>query len=94
MVSRGSGHTTLALAAAHDVIHRGELISSKIVNPGILRSVCIIRNPEKSVPTASREVEKITITLMQGLLARALGNPRSVWKTTIEILFDSYSAAS
>lgn len=72
MVSRGSGHTILAPAAAHDFVQRGELISSKIINPEIVRSVFIVRNPEKPLTTASREVEKIAITVMQDLLARGI----------------------
>ena len=76
MVSRGSGHTILAPAAAHDFVQRGELIAANITDPQIVRPVFIVRNPSKPISTASREVERIAITVVRDLLTRG------VWQAT------------
>ena len=76
MVSRGSCHTILAPAAAHDFVQRGELIAANITDPQIVRPVFIVRNPSKPISTASREVERIAITVVKDLLTRG------VWQAT------------
>ena len=79
MVSRGSGHTILAPAAAHDFVQRGELIAATIKDPQIVRPVFIVRNPAKPISKASREVERIAITVMKDLLTRG------IWQATESI---------
>lgn len=72
MVSRGSGYTILAPAAAHDFVQRGELIAANITEPKMVRPVYIVRNPAKPITVASREVERIAISVMRDLLARGI----------------------
>lgn len=70
MVSRGSGYTILAPAAAIDFVERGELVMAPIVEPRMTRPVYLVRNPAKPVTTASRELERITIEVIRDLIAR------------------------
>ncbi len=72
MVSRGSGYTILAPAAAIDFVERGELIMAPIVEPRMTRPVYLVRNPGKPVTAASRELERITIEVIQDLVARGI----------------------
>ena len=72
MVSRGSGYTILAPAAAHDFVERGELIGAPIIEPTMVRPVYIVRNPAKPVTVASREVERVAISVMRDLMARGI----------------------
>lgn len=75
MVSRGSGYTILAPAAAIDFVERGELIMAPIIEPRMTRPVYLVRNPAKSVTAASRELERITIEVIRDLVARG------IWRT-------------
>lgn len=72
MVSRGSGHTILAPAAAHDFLARGELILAPIVEPRMIRPVYLVRNPAKPVTKASRELEQVTMTVISDLVKRGV----------------------
>lgn len=72
MVSRGSGYTILAPAAAFDFVDRGELIMAPIVEPRMTRPVYFVRNPAKPVTAASREVERITIEVIHDLVTRGI----------------------
>lgn len=72
MVSRGSGYTILAPAAAIDFVDRGELLMAPIVEPSMTRPVYLVRNPAKPVTAASREVERITIEVIRDLIARGI----------------------
>lgn len=72
MVSRGSGYTILAPAAAIDFVDRGELVMAPIVEPRMTRPVYLVRNPAKPVTAASREVERITIEVIHDLIARGI----------------------
>lgn len=72
MVSRGSGYTILAPAAAIDFVERGELIMAPIIEPRMTRPVYLVRNPGKPVTTASRELERITVEVIRDLVARGI----------------------
>ena len=72
MVSRGSGYTILAPAAAIDFVDRGELVMAPIVEPRMTRPVYLVRNLAKPVTAASREVERITIEVIRDLVARGI----------------------
>jgi LysR family nitrogen assimilation transcriptional regulator len=82
MVSRGSGYTILAPAAAHDFVERGELIGAPIVEPTMVRPVYIVRNPAKPVTVASREVERIAISVMRDLMARGIWQASDTFEIT------------
>ncbi|TRD22032.1 LysR family transcriptional regulator [Palleronia caenipelagi] len=72
MVSRGSGYTILAPAAAIDYVERGELIMAPIVDPAMVRPVYLMRNPGRPATRASREVERITLEVIRDLVARGI----------------------
>lgn len=72
MVSRGSGYTILAPAAAIDFVERGELIMAPIVEPRMIRPVYLVRNPAKPITLASRELERITVEVIRDLIARGI----------------------
>jgi len=72
MVSRGSGYTILAPAAAIDFVERGELIMAPIIEPRMIRPVYLVRNPAKPITNASRELERITIEVIHDLIARGI----------------------
>ncbi len=76
LVSRGSGYTILAAAAAHDRVARGELISSPIVDPVITRPIYLVRKLTRPQTYVSREVERITLEVINDLVARG------IWKVT------------
>ncbi|MCY6379647.1 LysR family transcriptional regulator [Hoeflea prorocentri] len=74
LVSRGSASTILAPAAAYDFENQGELVSAPIVEPTIRRSVYLVRNPDKVLKRASREVQKLTVSVVKELVER------DIWK--------------
>lgn len=80
MVSRGSGYTILAPAAAIDFVERGELIMAPIIEPRMIRPVYLVRNPAKPVTTASRELERITVEVIRDLVAR------EIWQAEEQLL--------
>lgn len=82
MVSRGSGYTILAPAAAIDFVERGELIMAPIIEPRMSRPVYLVRNPAKPVSTASRELERITIEVIHDLVARGIWRAEDVPEMT------------
>ncbi|MCA8881649.1 MAG: LysR family transcriptional regulator [Rhodobacteraceae bacterium] len=75
MVSRGSGYTILAPAAAIDFVERGELLMAPIVEPRMVRPVYFVRNPAKPTTRASQELERITVEVVQDLVRRG------IWQT-------------
>jgi LysR family nitrogen assimilation transcriptional regulator len=81
LVSRGSGYTILAPAAAIDFVDRGQLIMAPIVEPRLVRPVYMVRNPAKPVTRASLEVERISLEVIHDLVTRgiwqALDKPES-----------------
>ncbi|GAB5468425.1 MAG: LysR substrate-binding domain-containing protein [Rhodospirillales bacterium] len=79
LVSRGSAFTILAPAAAYDYESKGELLSAPIVDPVIRRPVFLVRNPEKLVTRASREVERLTIDIVKELVNRG------IWKGQLAV---------
>ncbi len=81
MVSRGSGYTILAPAAAIDFVDRGELIMAPIIEPRMTRPVFLVRNPAKPVTIASLELERITIEVIRDLVARR------IWRADEEASF-------
>ncbi|SDD26604.1 LysR family transcriptional regulator [Ruegeria marina] len=72
MVSRSSGYTILAPAAAIDFVERGELIMAPIVKPAMVRPVYLVRNPARPVTRASLELERITLEVIRDLVARGI----------------------
>jgi LysR family transcriptional regulator, nitrogen assimilation regulatory protein len=72
LVMRGSGYTILAPAAAHDRVERGELVSSPIVDPPMTRPVYLVRNLAKPLTQACREVERITLEVVDDLVRRGI----------------------
>jgi LysR family nitrogen assimilation transcriptional regulator len=72
LVSRGSGYTILAPAAAIDFVDRGELIMAPIIEPRLVRPVYMVRNPAKPVTRASLEVERISLEVIHDLVARGI----------------------
>lgn len=76
LVARGSGYTILAAAAAHDRAQRGELVSSPIVEPVMTRPIHLVRKLTRPQTYVSREVERITLEVIDDLVARG------IWKVT------------
>lgn len=72
LVARGSAHTILSPAAAYDLEEHGQLVSSPIVEPTIRRSVYLVRNPEKVLTRASREVQNLTNIVVNELVERGI----------------------
>ena len=72
MVSRGSGYTILAPAAAQDFLERGELVMAPIVEPRMVRPIYLVRNPAKPVTMASRELERTTVAVIRDLVRRGI----------------------
>ena len=70
LVARASGYTILAPAAAQDLVERGELVSARIEQPVMRRPVYLVRNPSSSITRASREVESLTLKVIDDLVAR------------------------
>ena len=76
LVARGSGFTILAAAAAHDRVERGDLVSSPIIEPTITRTVYLVRKLTRPQTFVSREVERITLDVINELVGRG------IWKAT------------
>ncbi len=76
LVARGSGFTILAAAAAHDRAQRGELVSSPIVEPVMTRPIHLVRKLTRPQTYVSREVERITLEVIDDLVARG------IWRVT------------
>jgi len=76
LVARGSGFTILAAAAAHDRTARGELVSSPIIEPVITRPIYLVRKLTRPHTYVSREVERITLEVINDLVARG------IWKVS------------
>ncbi len=76
LVARGSGFTILAAAAAHDRVERGDLVSSPIIEPTITRTIYLVRKPARPQTYVSREVERITLDVINELVGRG------IWKAT------------
>jgi LysR family nitrogen assimilation transcriptional regulator len=72
MVARGSGYTILASAAANDSVERGDLIMAPIVEPALVRTVYLVRNPAKPATRASHAVEAVTREVIRDLVARGI----------------------
>jgi LysR family nitrogen assimilation transcriptional regulator len=72
LVVRGSGFTILAPAAAHDRVERGELVSSRIVDPPMTRPVFLVRNQAKPLTEACRQVERIAVEVVADLVHRGI----------------------
>lgn len=76
LVARGSAATILAPAAASDFELRGELVSSKIIEPVISRPVHLVRNPKKPRTRATSEVERSTLAVVTELVERGIWRGR------------------
>lgn len=74
LVARGSAHTILAPAAAYDLEKQGELVSAPITDPTIRRSVFLVRNPDKVLTRAAKEVKKLTHVVVKELVRK------DIWK--------------
>ncbi|MEM1044972.1 MAG: LysR family transcriptional regulator [Pseudomonadota bacterium] len=72
LVARGSAFTILAPAACQDMVAAGHLVSSPVVSPAMRRPVYLVRNPEKVMNRATREVERMTITVIRDLILRGI----------------------
>ena len=72
LVARGSGYTILADAAARDRTERGELVSSPIVDPVIVRPIYLVRKLTRPQTYVSREVERITLEVIADLVSRGI----------------------
>ncbi|MCE0506558.1 MULTISPECIES: LysR family transcriptional regulator [unclassified Roseivivax] len=72
LVSRGSGYTVLAPAAALDRVERGELLMAPIVDPAISRSVYLVHNPAKPQTRAAQAVEEVTMEVVRDLVRRGI----------------------
>lgn len=79
LVSRGSAYTILAPAAAYDMEVTGDLASAPIMSPTIRRSVYLVRNPDKVLSRASKEVLTITKEVVKDLVSR------NIWKGEVTI---------
>ncbi len=76
LVGRGSGYTILAAAAAHDRVARGEFVSSPIIEPVMTRPIYLVRKLTRPQTYVSREVERITLDVINDLVARG------IWKVS------------
>jgi len=72
LVARGSGYTILAPAAVQDAVARGELETVRIVDPVIRRSVYLVWNSALRKSRAIREVERLTLEIVDDLVTRNL----------------------
>lgn len=76
LVARGSGFTILADAAARDRVARGEFVTSPIVDPVLTRPIYLVRKMTRPQTFVSREVERITLEVINDLVAR------DIWKVS------------
>ena len=74
LVTRGSGFTILAPAAAFDSVQRGELLSSRILDPHMSRPIYLVRNQAKPMTAACKAVERITMDVVHDLVKRKIWN--------------------
>jgi LysR family nitrogen assimilation transcriptional regulator len=74
LVTRGSGFTILAPAAAYDSVQRGELVSSRILDPHMSRPIYLVRNQAKPMTAACKAVERITLDVVHDLVKRKIWN--------------------
>lgn len=74
LVTRGSGFTILAPAAAFDSVQRGELVSSRIQDAHMSRPIYLVRNQTKPMTAACKAVERITIDVVHDLVKRKIWN--------------------
>jgi len=74
LVTRGSGFTILAPAAAYDSVKRGELVSSRILDPDMTRPIYLVRNQAKPMTEACKAVERITMDVVHDLVKRKIWN--------------------
>lgn len=72
LVSRGSGYTILAPAAAFDGVQRGELVRAPITEPTISRTVYLVRNPTRPQTRAAQAIEEVTIEVIADLVRRGI----------------------
>ena len=68
IVSKGNVATILAPASTYDYVDNEQLVGSRIIDPVIKRSVYLVRNPEHVSTRASREVEKLTLQVVEELV--------------------------
>ena len=71
LVTRGSGYTILSSAATFGTT-RGELVSSPIVEPTLIRPIYLVRTPSRPQSHACREVERITVSVVEDLVRRGI----------------------
>ena len=74
LVTRGSGFTILARAAAYDSLQRGELVSSRILDEHMSRPIYLVRNQAKPITEACKAVERITLDVVNDLVKRKIWN--------------------
>ncbi|MFM8606999.1 MAG: LysR family transcriptional regulator [Hyphomicrobiales bacterium] len=74
LVTRGSGFTILARAAAYDSVQRGELVSSRIEDAHMSRPIYLVRNQAKPITEACKAVERITLDVVNDLVKRKIWN--------------------
>jgi LysR family nitrogen assimilation transcriptional regulator len=75
LVLRGSAFTILAPAAALDCVDRGELVSSRIVDPPMTRPVYLARNKARPETMAARRLQLIIHEVVADLVRRG------IWKS-------------
>lgn len=67
LVARNPIFSILSLAAVHEELKQGRLVAARIVDPPIRRSVNLVRNPNRMVTRASKEVENLVVEIMLDL---------------------------
>lgn len=72
LVERGSGRTILPHSAVSQEVQRGALVMVPIVDPDIVRTVYLVKNPERPPTRASIEVEKTCIAIVGELVRKGL----------------------
>ena len=72
LVSRGSGYTIFAPAAAHDFVSRGELLRAPIIAPKMTRPVFLVTNPTRITTRATRALETVTLNVARELVLRGI----------------------
>jgi LysR family nitrogen assimilation transcriptional regulator len=72
LISRGSGYTILAPAAAQDFVDTGNLVSSPIIDPILHRPAYLVRNSAKPQTRAIKEVEALVLKVVADLVRRGL----------------------
>ncbi|MGI3211762.1 LysR family transcriptional regulator [Roseovarius tibetensis] len=72
LVTRGSGYTILAPAAAHDFAARGDLVKSPICDPDMVRPVYLASNPARQSSRACRAIAQVTLDVARDLVQRGI----------------------